>query len=146
MTAAMNAVEIPAILLVIPLLDLRSVFPSFSAIFNRTMQKLPLFSCTLPRNEGTKPTRFVGRKGGTLLCFLLVGAGAHFLYFISKFPLIYTKMEFCIMKCIKLIGSFIVLVWTSDFGRLFLNVVGRAIAGAAFSAVYVSAPLPLHNI
>jgi len=30
----------------------RSVFPSFSAIFNRKMQKLPLFSCILMRNEG----------------------------------------------------------------------------------------------
>ena len=27
-------------------------FPSFSAIFNRKMQKLPLFSCILLRNEG----------------------------------------------------------------------------------------------
>ena len=27
-------------------------FPSFSAIFNRSMQKLPLFSCILLRNEG----------------------------------------------------------------------------------------------
>ena len=31
---------------------LRSVFPSFSAIFNRKMQKLPLFSCILIRNDG----------------------------------------------------------------------------------------------
>jgi hypothetical protein len=30
----------------------RSVFPSFSAIFNRKMQKMPLFSCILIRNEG----------------------------------------------------------------------------------------------
>ena len=28
------------------------VFSSFSAIFNRKMQKLPLFSCILIRNEG----------------------------------------------------------------------------------------------
>jgi len=27
-------------------------FPSFSAIFNRKMQKLPLFSCILLRNDG----------------------------------------------------------------------------------------------
>jgi hypothetical protein len=31
---------------------LRSVFPSFSAIFNRNMQKFPLFPCILIRNEG----------------------------------------------------------------------------------------------
>ena len=30
----------------------RSVSPSFSTIFNRKMQKLPLFSCMLIRNEG----------------------------------------------------------------------------------------------
>ena len=30
----------------------RSVFPSFSAIFNRKMQKLPTFSCILIRNGG----------------------------------------------------------------------------------------------
>ena len=30
----------------------RSVSPSFSAIFNRKMQKLPLFSCIVLRNEG----------------------------------------------------------------------------------------------
>ena len=33
---------------------LRSGVPSFSAIFNRKMQKLPLFSCILLRNEGGK--------------------------------------------------------------------------------------------
>ena len=31
-------------------------FPSFSAIFNRKMQKLPLFSCILMRNEGKNRT------------------------------------------------------------------------------------------
>jgi hypothetical protein len=30
----------------------RSVFSSFSAIFSRKMQKLPLFACILIRNEG----------------------------------------------------------------------------------------------
>ena len=29
-------------------------FPSFSAIYNRKMQTLSLFSCILPRNEGQK--------------------------------------------------------------------------------------------
>ena len=35
----------------------RSVFPSFSAIFNRKMQKLPLFSCISLRNEGKNGQR-----------------------------------------------------------------------------------------
>jgi hypothetical protein len=36
----------------VSIVNCRSGFPSFSAIFNRKMQKLPLFSWSLIRNEG----------------------------------------------------------------------------------------------
>jgi len=43
---------------------LPSVFPSFSAIFNRKMQKLPLFSCILLRNEGINGQAFLQAECG----------------------------------------------------------------------------------
>ena len=49
-----------------------------------------------------------GRKRTTLLLFLLLGA-----------------------------GSFTIMIWTTDFGRLFLNLAGRAVSGAGFAAVYL---------
>ena len=48
----------------------RSGFPSFSAIFNRRMQKMPLFSCILLRNEGKNPNRLslhMGLGGGQMM-------------------------------------------------------------------------------
>ena len=50
----------------------------------------------------------VGRKYGVLLFFSLLGSCSGF-----------------------------AMVWTTDFGRLFLNVVGRAASGAAFTGVYL---------
>jgi hypothetical protein len=55
-------------------------FPSFSAIFDRKMQKLPLFSCILIRNEGENRTALiVGAEQGSLgsVGLLLAAGWAH---------------------------------------------------------------------